>query len=169
MKNDETIHDRVSQMVDYFGDGKNTVFAKIVGESEANVRGYRANVLPKQPFLEKVVRSLEVSHEWLLTGEGSMTRADEPPSPGEQNHSRELEMCRALLREKDALNLEQAKEIGRLEERISHFQTSSRKQPSYGGDVPFVDLDATRNVSRVRDASISPRTYTELTERPTEK
>jgi len=82
MKKNESIHDRISQMVDYYGNGKNTVFAKLVGESEANVRGYRINVIPKQPFLEKVVRCLDVSPRWLLTGEGSMLRDGRPePTP----------------------------------------------------------------------------------------
>ncbi|MDR0907858.1 MAG: hypothetical protein LBM63_04570 [Rikenellaceae bacterium] len=77
MKKNETIHERISYLVDYFGNNKNTVFAKLVGESEANVRGYRVNVVPKHPFLEKVVRCLDVSSHWLLTGEGPVLRSDE--------------------------------------------------------------------------------------------
>jgi phage repressor protein C with HTH and peptisase S24 domain len=80
MKKSETIHDRISQLVDYFGDNKNTVFAKLVGESEANVRGYKVNVVPKHPFLEKIVRNLDVSPRWLLTGEGEMLSSEQPAS-----------------------------------------------------------------------------------------
>ncbi len=81
MKKNETIHGRISQLVDYFGDRKNTVFAKLIGESEANVRGYRDNVVPKHPFLEKIVINLDVSPLWLLTGDGPMLRSIETSTP----------------------------------------------------------------------------------------
>lgn len=68
----DSIHERISYLVDAYGDGKNTVFAKLVGESEANIRGYRTSVIPKHTFLEKVVRNIEISPLWLLTGEGDI-------------------------------------------------------------------------------------------------
>ena len=72
MGNDETIHERISQLVDKYGDGKNTVFASLIGSNEANVRGYRNNTMPKYDFLEKIAKSFDINLKWLLTGEGSM-------------------------------------------------------------------------------------------------
>lgn len=89
MGNNETIHERISQLVDKYGDGKNTVFASLIGSNEANVRGYRNNTMPKYDFLEKIARSFDINLKWLLTGEGSMlevcrsydnTRADNIPT-----------------------------------------------------------------------------------------
>lgn len=70
-----TIHDRIGSLVEQYGEGKNTVFAKLLGENEANIRGYRANIIPKHPFLEKIVKTFDVSAEWLLTGDGGMLRS----------------------------------------------------------------------------------------------
>ena len=75
----ETIHDRIKELVTHFGDGANTAFANIVGVSEGNVRGYIKGVVPKQDFLEKVVRCCEVNPRWLLTGEGSMLKGESLP------------------------------------------------------------------------------------------
>lgn len=72
MENNETIHERISQLVDKYGDGKNTVFASLIGSNEANVRGYRNNTMPKYDFLEKIAKCFDINLKWLLTGEGSM-------------------------------------------------------------------------------------------------
>lgn len=72
MGNNETIHERISQLVDKYGDGKNTVFASLIGSNEANVRGYRNNTMPKYDFLEKIAKCFDINLKWLLTGEGSM-------------------------------------------------------------------------------------------------
>lgn len=71
------IHSRIKQLVDIYGGTKNTVLGDLVGENEANIRGYCKKRLPKQPFLEKLVNTLGISAEWLLTGKGSMLKADE--------------------------------------------------------------------------------------------
>lgn len=70
----ETIHERMAALVEKLGNGKNTVFASLIGSSEANVRGYIKGVVPKYDVLERIVRNLDVNPEWLLTGEGSMLR-----------------------------------------------------------------------------------------------
>lgn len=72
----ETIFDRISTIVEKFGNGKNTVFASLIGVSEANVRNYKNGVMPKADFLEKIARSFDININWLLTGEGDMLRAD---------------------------------------------------------------------------------------------
>lgn len=45
-----TIHDRISEIVEHFGNGKNTVIASKLGVSEGNIRGYVKNVMPKHDF-----------------------------------------------------------------------------------------------------------------------
>lgn len=74
MPNDGTIHDRIEELVNTFAKGKNTIFASMIGTSEGNIRGYIKGVLPKQDILEKIVRSLEINSDWLLTGRGDMLK-----------------------------------------------------------------------------------------------
>lgn len=71
-----TIHDRIQDIVKEFGGNKNTVVAKKLGVSEANIRGYIKGIMPKEDVLEKIVRNYEVSAHWLLTGEGNMMDND---------------------------------------------------------------------------------------------
>lgn len=68
----ETIFDRISTIVEKFGNGKNTVFASLIGVSEANIRNYKSGVMPKADFLEKIARNFDININWLLTGEGNM-------------------------------------------------------------------------------------------------
>lgn len=75
-KNIATIHERIAQCVQMYGEGKNTVFAEKLGVSEGNIRGYIKGVVPKADVLEKIVRTYEVSSEWLLTGQGEMLKQD---------------------------------------------------------------------------------------------
>lgn len=78
MDKNETIHDRITQLVNRYGDGKNTVFASIIGSNEANVRGYRTSTMPKFDFLEKIARNLDINLDWLLTGRGQMEKMMSP-------------------------------------------------------------------------------------------
>lgn len=80
-KNIETIHDRIAVCVQYYGNGKNTVFADKLGVSEGNIRGYIKGVVPKADILEKIVRNYDISPEWLLTGKGSMIKGNDAALP----------------------------------------------------------------------------------------
>lgn len=80
MQENETIHERITQLVKTFGKGKNTVFASVIGSNEANVRGYRTGIMPKFDFLEKIARNLDINLKWLLTGEGSMLNTSKSES-----------------------------------------------------------------------------------------
>ena len=62
----ETIFDRISTIVEKFGNGKNTVFASLIGVSEANVRNYKNGVMPKADFLEKIARSFDININFSL-------------------------------------------------------------------------------------------------------
>lgn len=76
----ETIHDRIKILVEKYADGKNTVFAGLIGSNEGSIRGYLKGVMPKQDILENIVRSLDVNAEWLITGEGSIEKTTQPIS-----------------------------------------------------------------------------------------
>lgn len=83
MKNLETVHDRIAILVKEYGNGRNTTFASLVGTSEGNIRGYiNKGVLPKQDILEKIVKSLGINANWLVTGEGPMINDKKPASGG---------------------------------------------------------------------------------------
>lgn len=72
----ETINERIKKIVETFANGKNTELARFLGTSEANIRNYTGNVMPKFDILNRIVTSFDISPEWLLTGKGSMLRED---------------------------------------------------------------------------------------------
>lgn len=156
MNNSETIHERITQLVDTFGKGKNTVFASLIGSNEANVRGYRTSVMPKFDFLEKVARNLEINLKWLLTGEGTMIQKShqlqlESTQPAEQ--SQIVQMFLSQLEKKDEeikkLNqqiIELSSQIAKLDEQnntkgLGAAKNASSKKPS----SPNVDNAASAN------------------------
>lgn len=83
-----TIHERIGELVRQFGSSKNTVFAAKIGVSEGNIRGYIKGIMPKQDVLEKIVTCLDVSAEWLLTGNGDMLR--QPVIASEKGKNRHI-------------------------------------------------------------------------------
>lgn len=70
------ISDRISELVVHYANGNNSLFATIIGTSEANVRNYRNGVQPKFEILASIAQKFEISCEWLLTGSGDMLLAD---------------------------------------------------------------------------------------------
>lgn len=128
----ETIHDRIAELVQMYGDGKNTFFAEKIGVSEGNIRGYIKGVMPKQDVLEKIVRCFDINPDWLLTGRGdkrkdiTLEKVNELATvlPVESEISKELI---GMIREKDILIREQAEEIGRLREQIEHLERRREK------------------------------------------
>lgn len=149
MKDNETIHDRITQLVNEFGKGKNTVFASIIGSNEANVRGYKTSVMPKFDFLEKIARNIEVDLKWLLTGEGSMLRSDQTqpaPQPAtqaivQQDLSGEAAAYYKMYEKEKDENKVLLKENGRLEERLRHLETREQTpdHPPLAFDDGFVE------------------------------
>ncbi len=77
---------RIKELVDKFGDGKNSKLAAILGTSEANIRNYISGRQPKYDFLFSLISKLEINYEWLFTGEGDMLK-----DPTSQNQSAELD------------------------------------------------------------------------------
>ena len=121
MDKNGTIHERISLLVDRFGEGRNTVFASLVDSNEANIRGYIKGVIPKCDILERIVRNLDVNPDWLLTGRGSMFRLEQDLSQATTDLQGALGEASAyykMYREKDEKVEELLKENARLEERL---------------------------------------------------
>lgn len=71
-----TINERIKIIVETFANGKNTELARILSTSEANIRNYTGNVMPKFDILNKIATSFDISAEWLLTGKGPMLKEE---------------------------------------------------------------------------------------------
>ena len=82
---EEKISERISQLVATFGKGRNTLFAELIGDSEANIRNYRTGrSTPKFAVLLNIIKKCGVNPEWLMSGDGPMTSDGVPmpaPSP----------------------------------------------------------------------------------------
>ena len=75
----ENFCERIAQLIEYYAEGKNTVFAKKIGVGEGNVRSWLSGTLPKLDVLAKIAKNCEkLDLYWLLTGEGSMLRTETP-------------------------------------------------------------------------------------------
>ncbi len=142
-KNSATIHERIAICVKLFGDGKNTIFADKIGVSEGNIRGYIKGVIPKADVLEKIVTSVDISAEWLLTGRGEIRNSDfsrnntkestpmaTPSSPKLPEQQDQSPIIAQLL---DTIK-EQAEEIGRLKAHISNLENHKAHN---AGDAPI--------------------------------
>ena len=131
----ETIHERIKYLVEKLAGGKNTVFASKLGVSEANIRGYMKNVVPKADVLEKIVISYEVNAMWLLTGLGYETLPNQPqevPVPLTESSliADFFKQYEPYIQSKDAKIIQQAEEIGRLKERINQLEREKGKNVS---------------------------------------
>ena len=132
----ETIHDRIKHLVDKCAGGKNTVFASKLGISEANIRGYIKNVVPKADILEKIVISYDVNAMWLLTGLGyeslpnQVEEVSAPPLTDSSPLTDFFKMYEPYIQRKDAKIIQQAEEIGALKETIRQLQREKGKDVS---------------------------------------
>lgn len=123
---------RISAIINELFDGNKSEFARTVGISEAAVRSYMANTIPKADVLEKIASKTAISCEWLILGRGDMiVQSNSGEIPGESSLEERL---LAIIKEKDIKIEEQAKTIGRLEERV---ETLSKKSigTTAAGDV----------------------------------
>lgn len=122
---------RISAIINELFDGNKSEFARTVGISEAAVRSYMANTIPKADVLEKIASKTAISCEWLILGRGDMiVQSNSGEIPGESSLEERL---LAIIKEKDIKIEEQAKTIGRLEERVETLSKKSIGTTAAGG------------------------------------
>ena len=137
-----TIHERIKWLVDYFADGKNTIFADKLGVNEANVRSYVRGVQPKADFLSNIVTTYDINALWLLTGAGfplqSNTQPEEPPKvlTSDATIKDFFEQFGPFLQRKDAKIIQQAEEIGKLKERIAQLEREKNVSAESSNTAP---------------------------------
>lgn len=122
---------RISAIINELFNGNKSEFARTVGISEAAVRSYMANTIPKADVLEKIANKTAISCEWLILGRGDMiVQSNSGEVPGESSLEERL---LAIIKEKDIKIEEQAKTIGRLEERVETLSKKSIGTTAAGG------------------------------------
>ena len=68
----ETINLRINYLAEKYFNGNNVKFAESVESSEANIRNYRKEGVPKIEFIVKTCNLLKINPDWLLTGSGEI-------------------------------------------------------------------------------------------------
>lgn len=69
---------RISELRDKLFGGSNSEFARQIGMSEANIRGYASNIEPKYRFFAKCYERIpRLNMDWLLNGKGEMLRNEQ--------------------------------------------------------------------------------------------
>lgn len=99
----DTINDRLFEIAETLFNGNLSNFAEAIGTSKGNMSNYvrSKEVLgskrlsePGFSFLEKVVNSLDIDANWLITGRGEMKKKSVDPS---LFNTELLTVCRALI------------------------------------------------------------------------
>ena len=112
--------ERLSQMIDYYANGKNIIFAKKIEIGESNVRSWLSGTLPKLDAIEKIAINCEnISLKWLLTGEGTMLKTDTPDDGTKTEEETASDGVTAAL---ERIIQRQAKEIARLEIELEKYR-----------------------------------------------
>jgi hypothetical protein len=112
--------ERLSQMIDYYANGKNIIFAKKIEIGESNVRSWLSGTLPKLDAIEKIAINCEnISLKWLLTGEGTMLKTDTPDDGAKTEEETASDGVTAAL---ERIIQRQAKEIARLEIELEKYR-----------------------------------------------
>ncbi|GGE95736.1 hypothetical protein SAMN05443634_11031 [Chishuiella changwenlii] len=113
------INDRIKDLVLFFANGNNSLFASKLGISEANVRNYISKTEPKFNILEKIANNFEINFEWLLTGKGEMLKQESEIVNLEKNSFENLsieEKLKAIFIQNKA-----------LKEKIDNVSTSNKQ------------------------------------------
>lgn len=117
------IKDRIIEVLENKGIGKEDFYVKI-GMTSASFRGKAKNTPLNSTAIENILSEIpDLNAEWLLTGRGEMCVTNDIS----ETHALAPmeERLLAMIKEKDAKIEEQAKEIGRLEERIEALSKKS--------------------------------------------
>jgi transcriptional regulator with XRE-family HTH domain len=73
------ITERLQEIVDSYFDGNKAKFAKSIGIAPTSISNYLGKQRASKPsidMLEKIVNTLDVSPDWLLTGKGGMKKSN---------------------------------------------------------------------------------------------
>lgn len=62
-----TINEKINDIAIKEYKGNNSAFAKVMGTSEANIRNYRKETMPKLDFVVRLHDTLDISFEYLLS------------------------------------------------------------------------------------------------------
>lgn len=119
------INQRINELAIKYFNGNNSRFAEFLQTSEANIRNYRTKTQPKVDVLNKISETLEISYEWLLTGQGTMLKSKTTTEAlskmhDEHNNFRNQEnikTCRSCI-EKEKIIIELQSKLIECQERI---------------------------------------------------
>lgn len=135
-----TINERFGKIIRVLYGGNKSAFASAIGVAPSvvdNIVGRRQGK-PSFEVVEKVSALAEVNTEWLITGKGDgfdFRSEEEKAQPPRQTSEIEIRLL-DMLDQKDNVIREQAKEIGRLEQRIKELTQRLEKTV---GDVSTGD------------------------------
>jgi len=128
------INSKINYIAEYFFNSNNSKFAEFMDSSEANIRNYRKNTIPKLDFIVKLCEKLEISFDWILSDEGNMLKKDKynniETSNIVQEPLHELQVVKSNRKTKDGIVPNQ--------------------------EVPLYDLEATAGLQQLFDSG-SPR------------
>lgn len=116
------INERFNKIIRTLYAGNKSAFAAAIGVTPSvvdNIVGKRQGK-PSFEVLEKVCSIPQINIVWLITGNGEPFSFSNPTPPSATNP--DLATLLNLLKEKDALLLLQAQEIGALKERIAQLE-----------------------------------------------
>lgn len=77
----EPINKRIEELVETRYNGNKSAFASDIGVSEANVRNYMKETMPKLNVVTKIIEVCNVDYKWLVLGESETVSTFMEPEP----------------------------------------------------------------------------------------
>lgn len=84
------INTKIDVIAEHYFGGNNSAFAKAMSTSEANIRNYRNNTVPKLDFIINLKEKLGISFESLLGGQELNTLPQVNESPSSDDYIRQV-------------------------------------------------------------------------------
>lgn len=129
---EETINDRIEQLINNRFDGNKAAFAKSIGlppTGLSNYLGTQRRSKPSVDMITKIITKHNVDARWLLTGEETPKKeihTEGPLSPASDSGKIEVIVGDAVLAERvkslEALLAEKDERISELKERIAELK-----------------------------------------------